>query len=183
MNLRQGSPDVACQIVGLKGCFHVFGAACLVNIIISGVTCCPFCRTKWYESYRGLQSDGEAQKEMKVSTTAMLFQVDMVAARLYEFHEAELFSLISVQTQVSIRETESLPKRVPVAMQTEEIQDLLTHLQDTQPSPLDLRLFNPFRGQQTNVGAGNLWSFRNWHAADHVIGLAAHRALQLANGE
>jgi hypothetical protein len=68
------SPDVVCQVVGLRGCSHVFDSACLINIILGGVIfSCPLCKTEWFNPVR-IDQPTARHREIRVSRLANLLQ-------------------------------------------------------------------------------------------------------------
>jgi hypothetical protein len=48
MDVAQGVLEIACQIVGIAGCNHTFGLACIKQIMYSGTMLCPLCSTAWF---------------------------------------------------------------------------------------------------------------------------------------
>ena len=81
MNAALGCADIACQIVGVSCCSHIFGWACLRSILDMNEVCCPLCRTEWYTRGTCPESDAEPQRQVSCATIAMLYQVDVAAGR------------------------------------------------------------------------------------------------------
>ncbi|KNG44717.1 hypothetical protein TW65_08429 [Stemphylium lycopersici] len=213
LNLRLGSTDDACQVINIPNCAHVFGSACLRNLVQTGSTCCPLCRAPWFTSACGSPYESEAQKRLLSSRTAARLQIDEEAARWFHYqyqwrgygNEGEPFDQMDMDvedgrgrgTREEVRGMENVPaqtrhltirlwasfENTVKTVKEAWIQDLITDLQDTQPSPLDHRLFNRVTGQQDIYAENNPWSFRNWHQSDISISTALFRALTSVSGE
>ena len=154
MSVAQGIPDVACQIVGISGCNHTFGLACIKHITYNGTTFCPLCSTQWFvnsftdEHGNGDESDDEAQRDEYPHMIAGRYSIDYDTARFRTYSEPEYYPLMSSMRLHEHEKVFEHAQQIRNEIMTEEIQDLAERLQDSSPNILDLRLYDPHRISQ-----------------------------------
>jgi hypothetical protein len=99
------------------------------------------------------------QRQARAFNIAYLYHVHISAARPYQYHELDLFPFVSLQILVLMREMNRKYQHLVKAVRDEDVQGVLTHLQDTQHSAIDARLYNPCHDSQDLYEAGNPWYF------------------------
>ncbi|KAG9189906.1 hypothetical protein G6011_06774 [Alternaria panax] len=197
---RTGAHDVACQVVGLSRCSHVFGYACILKVLMSHDTCCPFCREEWCIPFANLAKDRDDNgrntlREEAVAEIANIVSTSLDAADVllwaehgilgYEEEEKEEEKRDSMNQHLfmtNYRDYLRFMDLFQIISHTKDMLKLVTELQDNQPSPIDARLYDPYTNTQDMFEGGDIWRFRNWHSSDKVLALIANRAMMTPNG-
>jgi hypothetical protein len=148
-NTAYGRPDVPCQVVGITGCNHIFGCGCLTEVLFSSQSSiCPLCATPYFVHTQIGASSSEAHKNETSTAMASMFKVDYATARFRTFGETHNLASISRLRIDGMLADSRRFNLILCAIRSEKIQDIVTKLQDTTPSPIDARLYNLFTGEQ-----------------------------------
>jgi hypothetical protein len=188
-NLSFGRPDVAVQVIGIEGCSHVFGWGCLSNEVFSGDNnLCPLCRTAWFTKPKflrdegGQMSDHEAHIDEFSSGLADLLKVDYETARYAIYREEKYADSVAPLRMPQFFSDLRDEYRIAFAVKYDEIQQLITELQKSSPSPIDERLYDPYAGCQELYLYNDPFTFRNWHVSDSLLASVVSNGLKTING-
>jgi len=188
-NQAFGCEDVPCRIVGIDKCNHVFGWGCITDIVCSSSTSiCPLCGTPWFtrasidQDGRGVADEPEAQKVEASREVASMFKVDYATARCRTYMEPEYQKSCQMLRHIELEADRRRFELVFDAVNSEEIQELVTGLLDSSNSPPDERLYDPYRGAQELYAYNDPFTFCNWHVNNRMLAVVAHYALVSNNG-
>ncbi|KAI2478750.1 hypothetical protein Ptr902_09716 [Pyrenophora tritici-repentis] len=117
-------PDVPNQIVNLPGCTHTFGWCWIVKIIAEDGTCCPLCRTPWFDP----NPDTPASQREHIETFVWCLSTDLTTARLALTHDPVLQDQVSEITRSITGAVFYKHERISQAMNTQTMEDFLEDL-------------------------------------------------------
>jgi hypothetical protein len=179
-NLTVCMRDVPVRIVGIPGCNHIFGKACITQISKEGSrNLCPLCRTQWYKSLNLHTITNPDELCTVVNTFTQRFSCDLNTARgivfacnpaiamgIMRLDSGAVWPNIVPMALENINRQKEVLGRVFTALKDRRISATIEAFQDKCDIGFDDTGYNPVVHGLLGNQLVNPFSFRNYHISD-----------------